>query len=85
MFTESEVAALVVTLEELKLKRGLRKSLNHKANVRKVIAEKRRKRQSGEACPKCGAELVERLAKRGKNAGNAFIGCSAYPRCKFTQ
>ncbi|GGB05765.1 NERD domain-containing protein [Agarivorans gilvus] len=85
VFTESEVEALVVKLEELKLKRGLRTSLKHKANVSELVAEKSRQRQSGEACPKCGAELVERLAKRAKNAGNAFIGCSAYPRCKFTQ
>ncbi|MDO6685262.1 MULTISPECIES: nuclease-related domain-containing protein [unclassified Agarivorans] len=85
VFTESEVEALVVKLEELKLKRGLRTSLKHKANVRELVAEKSRQRLSGETCPKCGAELVERLAKRGKNAGNAFIGCSAYPRCKFTQ
>ncbi|MPW30578.1 hypothetical protein F9L16_16455 [Agarivorans sp. B2Z047] len=84
-FTEPEVAALTAKLQESKLKKGLRTSLNHKAHVRELVAEKSRQRQSGESCPKCGAELVERFAKRGKNAGNAFIGCSAYPSCKFTQ
>ncbi|WP_137675403.1 nuclease-related domain-containing protein [Agarivorans sp. Toyoura001] len=84
-FSNSEVAALVAKLEELKLKRSFQTSRSHKTHVRKLVAEKSRKKQSGELCPKCGAELVERLAKRGKNAGNAFIGCSAYPRCKFTQ
>ncbi|MDO6763711.1 nuclease-related domain-containing protein [Agarivorans sp. 1_MG-2023] len=84
-FSEPEVAALTAKLEELKLKRGFQTTRNHKTHVRKLVAEKSRQRQSGETCPKCGAGLVERVAKRGKNAGNAFIGCSAYPRCKFTQ
>tara|TARA_R110000868_G_scaffold323467_5_gene584420 strand:+ start:167 stop:964 length:798 start_codon:yes stop_codon:yes gene_type:complete len=35
-------------------------------------------------CPKCGAHLVERKAKRGVNIGNSFLGCSAFPKCRFT-
>lgn len=30
-------------------------------------------------CPKCGGDLLERQSKYGK-----FIGCSNYPRCKYT-
>ena len=26
-------------------------------------------------CPKCGAELILRTARRGMNAGNQFYGC----------
>lgn len=37
------------------------------------------------ACPRCGSELVERQAKRGANAGNAFLGCSAFPKCRYTE
>ncbi|KXI31050.1 restriction endonuclease [Paraglaciecola hydrolytica] len=36
-------------------------------------------------CPKCGAHLVERQAKRGVNIGNSFLGCSAFPKCRFTK
>jgi restriction system protein len=36
-------------------------------------------------CPKCGAHLVERQAKRGANMGNTFLGCSAFPKCRFTK
>ena len=35
-------------------------------------------------CPKCGAPMVLRKAKKGANKGNYFWGCSefsAYPRC----
>jgi len=37
------------------------------------------------ACPKCGNHLVERQAKRGANMGNSFLGCSSFPKCRFTQ
>lgn len=33
-------------------------------------------------CPRCNAAMVKRIAKRGLNAGNAFWGCSEYPRCR---
>jgi restriction system protein len=32
-------------------------------------------------CPKCGGEMVQRLAKRGVNAGREFWGCRRYPSC----
>ena len=36
-------------------------------------------------CPRCGSELVERVARRGNNAGNKFLGCSAFPKCRFVK
>lgn len=38
--------------------------------------------QSVPPCPKCGAEMVQRTARSGANAGNVFWGCSNYPRCR---
>lgn len=34
------------------------------------------------ACPQCGKPTVLRTAKTGKNAGQQFWGCTAYPECK---
>lgn len=34
-------------------------------------------------CPRCGSALVLRQAKKGKNAGNSFYGCSAFPKCRY--
>ncbi|MFA5204365.1 MAG: four helix bundle suffix domain-containing protein [Lentisphaeria bacterium] len=34
------------------------------------------------ACPQCGRPMVLRTAKKGKNAGRPFWGCSDYPECK---
>lgn len=35
-------------------------------------------------CPKCGKQMVKRVAKQGANAGNEFWGCSGYPQCRHT-
>jgi DNA-binding helix-hairpin-helix protein with protein kinase domain len=36
-------------------------------------------------CPSCGSRMVRRLARRGRNAGNHFWGCSRYPSCTGTR
>lgn len=36
-------------------------------------------------CPKCGAAMVKRTAKKEANAGSAFWGCSTYPTCRGTR
>lgn len=36
------------------------------------------------ACPQCGSEMVKRMAKQGKFAGNKFWGCTTYPKCRGT-
>lgn len=33
-------------------------------------------------CPRCGADMVLRTAKKGMNVGERFWGCSRYPACK---
>lgn len=40
--------------------------------------------ESVPTCPKCGAPMVLRTAKRGKNVGQSFYGCSSYPKCRGT-
>ena len=34
------------------------------------------------ACPKCGSEMVLRVAKKGPNSGKKFWGCSKFPGCR---
>lgn len=33
-------------------------------------------------CPKCGSDMLKRIAKQGANAGRPFWGCSAFPQCR---
>lgn len=37
------------------------------------------------SCPKCASPLVRRVAKRGEKSGEPFLGCSAFPKCKYTE
>lgn len=37
------------------------------------------------SCLRCGSNMVLRTAKKGRNTGNKFWGCSRYPRCKGTR
>jgi DNA topoisomerase-1 len=43
-------------------------------------AERQAPEPIGENCPKCGKPLLARTGSRGR-----FIGCSAYPRCRYTR
>lgn len=36
-------------------------------------------------CPKCGANLILRKAKKGDNVGKSFYGCSNFPKCRYTE
>ncbi|MFI3177332.1 MAG: NERD domain-containing protein [Eubacteriales bacterium] len=36
-------------------------------------------------CGRCGSEMVQRVAKRGDNAGNVFWGCASYPKCRYIE
>jgi DNA topoisomerase-1 len=45
--------------------------------------EKVTPKTTGITCPKCGVgEIVERTAKKGKNAGKKFYACNNFPKCK---
>ena len=34
---------------------------------------------------KCGSDLLVREVKQGGQKGSQFLGCSSYPRCRFTK
>lgn len=36
-------------------------------------------------CPKCDSELIKKTAQKGKNKGNNFLACSAFPKCRYTE
>jgi hypothetical protein len=45
----------------------------------------RERYDSETTCPKCGCHLVERVARKGSRAGERFLGCSAYPKCRYVR
>jgi restriction system protein len=48
-----------------------------KDNDNKVLEERK-----APLCPKCGREMVIRIAKKGINIGEKFWGCPSYPQCR---
>ena len=60
---------------------------------KKIIEEVKNKKEEGKEetqkqeetliCPKCGATMVLRVAKKGEKAGKKFYGCSQFPKCRF--
>lgn len=57
---------------------------NHTVQVKQHIAKKKERIEKS-VCPRCGAPLVVRTAKKGPNAGSQFLGCSRYPDCRYTK
>jgi len=37
------------------------------------------------SCPKCASPLVKRTATKGKHAGNDFLACSDFPKCRHVE
>jgi restriction system protein len=56
-----------------------------KANTSLSPLSKPEARSAMVTCPACGADMVERKATRGTNAGGTFWGCSRYPKCRATR
>ena len=55
-----------------------------KAKPRTTTRSRHTNSKAGDQCPQCcSGKLVQRSMKNGRNAGRAFIGCTAYPKCNF--
>jgi restriction system protein len=77
ILSDESIDQLVNTLEKFNSESTLTK--------RDHIKSLKQRHESDTICPKCGSKLVERTAKTGSNKGSKFLGCSAYPKCRFTK
>ncbi|HFC30476.1 MAG TPA: nuclease [Oceanospirillales bacterium] len=80
LFSETEVYEILNQIESKQFERGFKTNREHVKNLKKTYNEVGSSKNS---CPKCGSLLVERVARKGVNAGNTFLGCSNFPRCRF--
>jgi hypothetical protein len=69
--------------ELVRLEQKLAMLRSESAPTSEHVASLRERYSSSTTCPKCGAILVRRMAKKGKCAGREFLGCSNFPRCKY--
>jgi hypothetical protein len=78
VFNTQEVVSVIEQIENGRLERSYKTNRQHVKHVREIIEIK----SDTKSCSKCGAEMVLRKAIKGKNAGNEFWGCSAFPKCR---
>lgn len=78
VFNAKEVASVIEQVESGRLERSFKTNRQQVKHVQEIIEDK----SDTKPCSKCGAEMVLRKAKKGKNVGNEFWGCSAFPKCR---
>ncbi|MDY7024878.1 MAG: NERD domain-containing protein [Pseudomonadota bacterium] len=77
VFSQVETALLASKVEQLQAR-------NRTTREEHVEALNKRHRQT-DICPRCQQTLIQRQVKTGARKGQLFWGCSAFPRCRFTQ
>ena len=77
MLSQNEVSRISAVL----VKHISESQISAKEHVRSL----KERHTSNTKCPKCGANLKLRTVKNGNNAGDSFLGCENYPKCRFTK
>lgn len=77
VLAEHEVALINATLQE-HIKASTLTKRDHLYSLK-------RRHESTTHCPRCGSNLVVRTVKKGNKAGSQFLGCEAFPKCRFTK
>jgi len=75
--SQKQVDEAIKALRQLKMDRSLTK----KAHLKSL----QERHNSTTVCPKCGKQLVERTTTKCPDTGRTFIGCSGWPKCKYTR
>ena len=72
-----------IVLSETEVERicGLLINIEGKISKQEHIQSLHDRHTSDTVCPKCGSDLVVRTVKQ---TGSQFLGCSSYPKCRFT-
>jgi len=50
-----------------------------------VSSAEQQPQEHEKVCPKCSSAMVKKTAKKGKNIGNEFWACSAFPKCRHIE
>jgi len=78
LLTDDEVNEICNQLQTLKAHTPLLSGWRHVNSLKKRYG-------NSIVCPKCGGNLLERTVQKGRGAGDKFIGCENYPRCRYTK
>jgi hypothetical protein len=81
VFTAEQIEAIFDLVKAGQLPKGI--LMNRETNNRHIRSlRERHDRKEGDNCPRCGKQLV---ARKRKKDGQAFIGCSGFPNCRFVK
>lgn len=70
-------------IELTRMEQQLSKLQSTSVSAKEHVIDLKERYSSSTICPKCGSQLIKRIAKRGPNAGTEFLGCSGFPSCKY--
>jgi hypothetical protein len=90
MLSEQAVQRLAGKIESMMLKRCRETDRQHVRNIREQKQKPHMVKQNvvsgakSMKCSRCGSPMVIRTARKGPNAGNQFLGCSTFPKCRHT-
>lgn len=82
IMTDEQLCDARVALERIQSK-STRET--KRAHIQQLKEKSGQRNTARKQCPKCGSQLVVRTARKGPNQGKQFWGCSAFPRCRYTQ
>ena len=76
--TQQQVDQAIAVIKSGRLKPSIKTNREHVRHVKEIIETK----NDEKICPKCGSKMVIRKAKKGKQIGQSFYGCSTFPKCR---
>jgi restriction system protein len=79
LLNQADVNGVIAQIDALRLQRGLATNRQHVNHLR---AKSEPPSSHNPQCPKCGSDMVLRTARKGKNSGSEFWGCTSFPRCR---
>ncbi len=79
LLSDAEVSSVIAQVESGRLQPSMKTNREHVKHVKTAVEDKEG------TCPKCGSELVVKVAKKGPNAGKEFMACPGFPKCRYTK
>ncbi len=81
LLTTDEIKNIIETIEAKRKKQGLVSGLKSidTSNQQGTILDDNR------SCPSCGSDMVIKVEKNGRNAGEQYLQCVLYPTCRSTR
>ena len=77
VFSEKEIERIIDLLSNVKYEIKISKEEH--------IQSLHNRHTSETVCPSCGSDLLKRTVKQGARQGSQFLGCSSFPRCRYTK